>query len=115
ALLAVLATLSGCVDERPTPVGPPAPQLDPTPTYARSPRESGRQLVVLKEGRSANLRQLVTQHGGTLVREYPQIGVAVARGLSASAVSQLERNAAVEGVDPDLRVQWVPPRQQTVR
>lgn len=101
--------LSGCGDG--TPVGP-ANEVN-----AEARAGGGRRhVIVLKEGVTADFTAAVERAGGKVVRNHRKVGVVTVRGLSAAAVAELRARPEIEALQPDVKVQWIPPtRQQMVR
>ena len=56
----------------------------------------------------ADLGTQVAAAGGTLLRVYPEIGYASAASADPDFAKNLRKSTAVQAVDPDLRVQWIP-------
>ncbi len=100
--------VSACSDSAAPPTAPTTEAGSPTVQMARTgPR---RHVIVLREGSNADLRSVVQQLGGKVTRSESQIGTLTVEDLSDAAVATLARRPDVEGIDADLRVQWITPR-----
>jgi subtilisin family serine protease len=105
----------GCTDS-PQPLEPP---LDPSVQASAlvagaddtAPVPTGRYLILgARETLPRNLASSVAAAGGSLVRTYPEIGVAVAEGGGDRFVEDAAGIRGVESVIPDMVIQWVDPQ-----
>ena len=78
------------------------------PAGAAEPRETNYFLVRVQGSIPADLASQVSAAGGTLLRVYPEIGYASATSTDPGFAAKLSRSTAVQAVDRDLEVQWVP-------
>ena len=87
------------------------------PAGATEPRETNNFLVRVQGSIPADLASQVSAAGGTLLRVHPEIGYATATSTDPDFAAKLLRSPAVQAVDRDLEVQWVPGPQgfQTVQ
>ena len=102
SLLAVFA-FAGCNDQAPTPTS-----LATAPSLQRTTFGNG-EFVIIATQLPADLGAQLTAAGGTLVRAFPEIGVAIA---TANETGFAERAAAINGIQTvteDLMTQFVDP------
>jgi subtilisin family serine protease len=68
---------------------------------------------LLRTNGAADLAAQVSAAGGTLVYQFPEIGYAAATSNDPGFAARLKQNSsAVQAVDQDMEVQWVPSAQQ---
>lgn len=70
---------------------------------------TGRYIILARTDLPSDLAAQVRAAGGSLVREMPEIGVAVAEATSKNFVAAASRIRGIESVTPDLLLQWVDP------
>ena len=78
------------------------------PAWATPPQETNSFLIRINGAIPANLASQVSAAGGTLVRVLPEIGYATAVSNDGGFAAKLKKNSAIQDVDRDLRVQWIP-------
>ncbi len=113
-ILAVLG-LGACADQGPVaPAEAPIENSVPAGAGAVSALRQGtsRYVVVGREGSSTDLRAAIAKAGGKVERTHGGINVYDVSGLSAQGLASLKALPGVEGVDADVRVQWLPPLAQ---
>jgi lantibiotic leader peptide-processing serine protease len=107
AIRAALAlALFGCNDD--LPVSPREDASTPESQRAGVSRGADGYIILLKQGRTADLTAVVQRAGGKVRRFHREIGVVSASGLSAAAAAELARHPEVQAVRPNLRRQWIP-------
>ena len=111
AVILLGLAVAACSD---TAAPPSAPSSAPETTPVQMARGGGsrRHVIVLKDGSAADLRSAVQQLGGKVQRSTPQIGVLTVDDLSDAAVASLRQRPEVQGIDADVRIQWLPPRAE---
>lgn len=109
AITPAVLLLGACTDDSPV---TPADNLDVVPALSKAAKgKNGRHVVVMKEGAVVDgLAAAVRTMGGTVHRSHDDIGVATVSGLTDLAVAEVLSMSDVEGVDEDVDVQWLPPR-----
>ena len=122
ALSAVFLVVAGCVDR--APVTSPTVSDSPTPSASAI---GGPSMSLAVQGAQASyiidftgndvpadLAAQVQKAGGTLTAVIGQVGVAVATSDDPGFAGRAAKIRGVFGVEPDIEVQWVDPRETTV-
>ncbi len=103
------ATLGACAEQAPT-----AAEFG-APSFRRSSSPTGEYLILgAADALPADLEASVAAAGGTVIRSYPELGVAVARATEAGFADRASRIGGVESVTEDRLVQLVDPDRHVV-
>lgn len=78
------------------------------PVWAAPPQETNSFLIRINGAIPADLASEVSVAGGTLVRVLPEIGYATAVSNDGGFAAKLKKNTAIQAVDRDFEVQWIP-------
>jgi hypothetical protein len=66
-------------------------------------------------GLPSNIGTMVTTAGGVLSRTHPEIGVAQATSTDPNFATKLAAMGGIQGVAPDMTVQWTPPASAAIQ
>lgn len=108
---------AACVADTPLAPTQSAPDA-PSFRMQRGIRQGGgrRHVIVLRRAAMpAELRRAIEARGGVVEWSDTEIGVATVRGLNDVAVAELAARSEVEGIDADVRVQWLRPGERYAR
>lgn len=113
-LAVAVAGLAACSDAASVSPADPAPASTSSvaSTNVAAIRQGGSRYVVVGREGGADLAAAITRAGGKVERSHRGINVYDVSGLSAQGLATLKATAGVEGVDADVRVQWLPPLSQ---
>lgn len=107
--------LAACADQAGVAPTDPATEVSIPSNTVTVPalRQGGsRHIVVGREGGKADLAAAITKAGGKVQRIHRGINVYDVTDLSAQGLSALRALPDVQGIDADVRVQWLPPLSQ---
>lgn len=101
----------GCAEDA---LGPKAAPDGPVAVTSTADGESLDHVLVLPNGRrpGAQLLAAIEAAGGTVDRRHDEIGVLTVRGLTDAAADALDTRSDVEGIERDVLMQWIPPREE---
>jgi subtilisin family serine protease len=105
ALVVMLLALAACAEDpaevSTTPVAPAA---------AFAPEHANGQYLVRYSAvfTPRTLTSTITQAGGSIVYDFPPIGLMVVSGLDRTSARQLDARGDILGVAPDYTFQWIP-------
>jgi subtilisin family serine protease len=101
--------LFGCSERGPlSPQDGDGPNLEPRRGGVAARDVAPGYVIVLKEQANADLTPAIERAGGKVSRFNREISVLSATGLNAAAVAELRRRPDVEGLTPNIRLQWGP-------
>lgn len=107
ALIGV-TTLGACTD------APTQHDAASAPTLKRTSRGTGDYMILANDMLPADLDAQISEAGGTIIRHYPELGVAVARAVTADFATRAAAIAGIESVTEDRLVQLTDPNIVTV-